>query len=81
MKPPEIQDAEYAVDRLFCWADNEEHPSTYLLFLVLTGNLQADFAKSLGYLEADLLSKALAAWATYPSQINALIAKHQQEFL
>ena len=81
MKPPEIKDAEYAVDRLFCWADDEEHPSTYLVFLVLIGRLEADFAKRLGYLEADLLAKALAAWASYPSQINALIDKHQQEFL
>jgi hypothetical protein len=81
MKPPDIHDAEYAVDRLFAWADNEEHPSTYLIFLVLTGHIEADFAKRLGHLEADLLAKALAAWANYPSSITALIDKHQKEFL
>ena len=42
MKSQAIRDAEYDVDRLFCWADNENHPSTYLIFLVLTGHLEAD---------------------------------------
>ena len=74
-----LRDAEYAVDRLFCWADDETHPSTYLIFLCLTGNHACDAIKMIGYLEGDLLSKALAAWTTYPQEINALIAKQANE--
>ena len=69
MKSQAIRDAEYDVDRLFCWADNENHPSTYLIFLVLTGHLEADFIRPLGHLEASLLEaiardglKRQAAW-------------------
>ena len=79
MKSKAILDAEYDVDRLFCWADNENHPSTYLIFLVLTGHLEADFIRPLGYLEASLLAKALKAWTTYPVDINDLIQKQQRE--
>jgi len=79
MKSQAIRDAEYDVDRLFCRADNENHPSTYLIFLVLTGNLEADFIRPLDYLQASLLAKALRAWTTYPVYINDLIHKHQRE--
>lgn len=79
MKDQSLRDAEYAVDRLFCWADDENFPSTYLIFLCLTGNHDCDAIKHLGYLEGDMLSKALAAWATYPQEINKLIAQQQLE--
>ena len=70
-----LRDAEYAVDRLFCWADDETHPSTYLIFLCLTGNHACDAIKNLGYLEGSLLSRALEAWSTHPREINAFIDK------
>lgn len=79
MKSQAIRDAEYDVDRLFCWADNENHPSTYLIFLVLTGHLEAEFIKPLTHLQAGLLAKALRAWTTYPVHINDLINKQQRE--
>jgi hypothetical protein len=79
MKSQAIRDAEYDVDRLFCWADNENHPSTYLIFLVLTGHLEAEFIRPLGHLEASLLAKALRAWTVYPVHINDLIHKQQRE--
>lgn len=79
MKDPAVREAEYAVDRLFTWANNETHPSTYLIFLCLTGNHVCDAIKVIGYLEGDLLSKALAAWSTHPQEINALIAKQLRE--
>ena len=79
MKSESIRDAEYDVDRLFCFADNEEHPSTYLIFMVLIGELEADFIRPLGHLELSLLAKALTAYSTYPVHVRELIAKHQQE--
>lgn len=75
MKEQALLDAEYCVDRLFCWADNEPFPSTYSAFLILTGNLNAHFGRALGWLEADMLSKALAAWTKYPVEIDELITK------
>ena len=56
MKSQAIRDAEYDVDRLFCWADGENHPSTYSIFLVLTGHLEAELSKPLTYVQAGLLS-------------------------
>ena len=79
MRSEPIREAEYAVDRLFCRADNEDHPSTYLLFLVLTGHLEADFVKPLDHLQASLLAKALAAWSTYPIHNDDLVVRQQQE--
>ena len=79
MKSRTIRDAEHDVDRLFCWAEHEKHPSTYLIFLVLTGHLEADFIRPLDYLQASLLAKALKAWTTYPVYINDLIHKQQRE--
>jgi len=76
MKSQELRDAEYAVDRLFQWADNEQFPPTYAAFLILTGNIDGHFGKPLGWLEADLLAKALAAWTDYPDEINELVQKH-----
>lgn len=81
MKSAAIRDAEYAVDRLFSWADNENYPSTYLLFLALIGYHDAEGIKPLGHLEASLLAKALSAWTTYPVHINELIRNQQQELI
>lgn len=75
------RDAEYAVDRLFCLANDETFPPTYSVFLILTGNLNAQHQNRLNYQQAIMLADALTAWCNYPSEINSLIQKHRQEFL
>ena len=73
-----LADALYAVERLHSWADNETSPTTFAKFCSLIGSSQYRqvWATPLGYLEADLLAKALDAWATYPNEINAAIHAH-----
>lgn len=66
-------DATYAFQRLLDWADNEskDQPSTWELFLSLTNNLDDEVLVSgLGYLEGDLLAKALAAWSSRPDALR-----------
>ncbi len=63
-------EAIYAFQRLLDWADNEDgtKTTTWDLFLSLTNHLEGDDveAKPLGYLEGDLLARALAGWSSYP---------------
>lgn len=71
-----VADAIYAVERLLSWADNEDDrkPSTFAVWLSLTGNGGTVWAEGLGYLECSLLADALQAWATYPHEIGDWLA-------
>ena len=67
-----------AVKRLQNYAQHEsgDQPSTWSVFLMLTNNLEGNstFEPSyLGHIEADFLSQALAAWATFPNEVNDYI--------
>jgi hypothetical protein len=64
-------DAIAAVKRLQEFVDHEDpdRPSTFAVFLSLTGNLEQGGtveAGYLGYMEADMLSQALLGWCSYP---------------
>ena len=66
--------ASEAIVRLFDWSQNFDFPSPASLFLDIIGHseehfgarLCADSAPSIGYLEAEILGQALAAWADRP---------------
>ena len=67
-----------AVKRLQNYAQHEsvDQPSTFSVFLLLTNNLEGNSTFEpgyLGYIEADLLAQALAAWATFPNEVNDYI--------
>lgn len=71
------EDKVYAYQRLLDWADNEsiDQPSTWELFLVLTGHLEDEVeAHYLGHLEGDLIAQALAAWASDPNSLRDFLA-------
>lgn len=68
------EDATSAFQRLLDWADNEDatKTTTWDLFLSLTNHLDGDDdveAKPLGFLEGDLLARALAAWSSNPKAL------------
>ena len=71
-----VADAIYAVERLLSWADNEAQgqPSTFAVWLSLTGNGGTVWAEGLGYLECSMLATALEAWATHPQDVRAWLA-------
>jgi len=66
-----------AVTALFDWSQNHAFPSPASLFLDLIGYSQEHLGErlcseaqpSLGYLELDLLGKALVAYAEHPSTV------------
>jgi hypothetical protein len=66
---------------LFEWSENYNFPSPASLFLDLIGWSEEQFGErlcagvsvGLGYLEADLLGKALQEWSSYPSEVWAWI--------
>jgi hypothetical protein len=66
-----------AVSALFDWSQNHSFPSPASLFLDLIGHSQenlgerlcSDSQPSMGYLELDLLGKALVAYAEHPSTV------------
>ena len=68
------EDKTYAFQCLLDWADNEDgtKTTTWDLFLSLTNHLGGDDdveAKPLGFLEGDLLARALAAWSSDPKSL------------
>ena len=67
-----VADAIYAVERLLSWADSEDDrkPSTFALWLSLTGNGGTLWAFDRGYLECSMLATALEAWAQHPADIR-----------
>lgn len=70
------EDKTYAYQRLLDWADDEDvnKPSTWAVFLSLTNNLEDDIeAHGLGYLEGDLLARALAAWSSDPRSLREFL--------
>lgn len=71
-----VEQATYAVERLLSWADSEDDrkPSTFALWLSLTGNGGTLWAFDRGYLECSMLADALQAWATYPNEIRDWLA-------
>jgi hypothetical protein len=71
-----VKQALYSVERLLSWADSEDDrkPSTFALWLSLTGNGGTLWAFDRGYLECDMLAQALQAWATYPNEIRDWLA-------
>ena len=70
------QEALYHMDRLADWQDNEDE-STWSKFLTLIGegNGPKPFRHSLGYLEADLLGKALQAYSSRPDALKEHLSK------
>ena len=71
-----VEQAIYAVERLLSWADSEDDrkPSTFAIWLSLTGNGGTLWAFDRGYLECSMLADALQAWATYPHEIRDWLA-------
>lgn len=71
-----VADAIYAVERLLSWADSEDQskPSTFAVWLSLTGNGGTLWAFDRGYLECSMLADALQAWATYPHEVRDWLA-------
>ena len=70
------QEALYHMDRLCDWAANEEGPSTYDKFLALIGEVYWPIrAKPLGFLEADMLGKALQAYGARPDAFKEHLSK------
>jgi hypothetical protein len=71
-----VEQAIYAVKRLLSWADSEDDrkPSTFALWLSLTGNGGTLWAFDRGYLECSMLATALEAWATHPNDIRNWLA-------
>lgn len=67
------EDKTSAFQCLLDWADNEDgtKTTTWDLFLSLTNQLDGDEveAKPLGFLEGDLLARALAAWSSDPKSL------------
>ena len=74
------KEATKAFQALLDWADNEDATmtTTWDVFLSLTNNWGIDengdqdvvVAKPMGFLEGDLLAKALAGWTSYPKALN-----------
>lgn len=63
------EDRQHAIQRLYDWGANESPlGATFELFLQLTG--QDGEANAIGYLEADLLGRALLAWAEAPRDVQ-----------
>lgn len=71
-----VDQALYACERLLSWADSEDDrkPSTFALWLSLTGNGGTLWAFDRGYLECSMLADALEAWATYPHEVRDWLA-------
>ena len=71
-----VDQAIYAVERLISWIDSEDdrQPSTFAVWLSLTGNGGTLWATNRGYLECDMLAQALQAWATYPHEVRDWLA-------
>lgn len=71
-----VADAIYAVERLLSWADSEDDrkPSTFAIWLSLTGNGGTLWAFDRGFLECSMLADALQAWATYPHEVRDWLA-------
>ena len=71
-----VEQAIYAVERLLSWADSEDDrkPSTFAIWLSLTGNGGTLWAFDRGYLECSMLADALQAWATHPNDIRNWLA-------
>lgn len=71
-----VDQALYSVERLLSWADSEDDrkPSTFAVWLSLTGNGGTVWAEGLGYLECSMLADALQAWATYPHEVRDWLA-------
>ena len=71
-----VEQAIYAVKRLLSWADSEDDrkPSTFAIWLSLTGNGGTLWAFDRGYLECSMLADALQAWATHPNDIRNWLA-------
>jgi len=69
--------------RLLDWSENYDFPSPASLFLDLIGyseehlgeNLTARKMPSLGYLEIDMLAKALTEYATRPNDVYDWVEK------
>lgn len=68
---------------LFSWSENYSYPSPATLFLDLTNyseefigqNLCTDNPPLLGYLEQDLLGRALIEWAARPAEALEFVSK------
>lgn len=73
------QEALYHIDRLSDWGDNEDTPTSYDKFLGLIGetNWPAS-AKPLGFLEAELLGKALQAYSSRPDAFKEHLSRFYQ---
>lgn len=71
-----VDQALYACERLLSWVDSEDQskPSTFAVWLSLTGNGGTLWAFDRGYLECSMLADALQAWATYPHEIGDWLA-------
>lgn len=71
-----VAEAIYAVERLLSWADSEDDrkPSTFAIWLSLTGNGGTLWAFDRGFLECSMLADALQASATYPHEVRDWLA-------
>lgn len=72
-RPMTAEDKTKAYQRLLEWADNEDgtKTTTWDLFLSLTNHFHGENVetKPLGFLEGDLLARALAAWSSDPKAL------------
>tara|TARA_B100000035_G_scaffold76648_1_gene63887 strand:- start:439 stop:681 length:243 start_codon:yes stop_codon:yes gene_type:complete len=74
------QEALYHIDRLSDWGDNEQAPTSYDKFLGLIGEINwPASAKPLGFLEADLLGKALQAYSCRPDAFKEHLSRFYQD--
>ncbi len=63
------EERQFAIQCLYDWGANESPlGATFELFLQLTG--QDGESSAIGYLEADLLGRALLAWAEAPRDVQ-----------
>lgn len=70
------KDALYHIDRLSDWGDNETAPTTYDKFLALIGETSWPVkAMPMGFLEADLLGKALQAYSSRPDAFKEHLSR------
>jgi hypothetical protein len=80
----------YAADtaQLFSWSENYEFPAPSSLFLDLIGYSQEEFGEDLtsqekpdlGYLEIDLLAKALTEYASRPNEIREFLSALMNDY-
>ena len=71
---------------LINWAANENWPSTYALFLDITGlnyelglgSLTMDSEITRGYLECSYLAAALELWSTRPSDVRDFVEEYER---